>query len=181
MFTKLTNTNSQIIIPFANSTDSEYYKRTHRYSTGIVVKHIGNIYSISSGIIIERNDNEHYLTIQYDVSICIRYLGLDTLLGYDHDRVASGEIVGTTKSNVKVEVYSTQRPAGICWTLRIGNQTLYKIDPTPYVSGELVLQDSGISQVNVIHTDGQNTSINIPAELQGGLSEGIREWLTPKL
>ena len=177
MYSYLTKNNIIISIPFADTKQSYWYIRHRRYSCGCQIKTSGNIYSLTSGVVIELTKD--YLTIQYNQSICMRYIGLSSLMVSYNQQIPRGYLIGKSTDKIGVELLTVDNTSNIVWSVRIGETTFYKSDPTPYLTGEDVLDESGIDNVDVHHIDGDNDmNIQIPNEFQGNLNPEINRWLT---
>lgn len=112
------------------------------YHTGIDM-HAYNIYSISSGVVIEcdmDSDNIYVVTVQYDIDTVLRYMHMDSVQVEFGQILKDQTCIGKADNYVHFE-YATRTPSD--WPVRISDLNFYKHDPYPVLAGYILLPDSG--------------------------------------
>ena len=121
----ITNTDAVVTKECIMSKDSDGYKKTKQYHTGIDIE-ADAIYSLYDGIIVMIGSDGRGSTviIRTGSSFCVSYSNIlntaSIALGED---IHSGDTIGTVKKYVHVE-YLTHTESN--WPVRIGQDTWYK-------------------------------------------------------
>lgn len=123
----ITKTDARVVKECVMSKDSDTYKKTKQYHTGIDLE-ADAVYSLYDGIIVMiGSDSRGYTVIvRTGSTFCISYSSMKELasieLGSD---IHSGDKIGVVKNQVHVE-YLTRGESK--WPVRIGQDTWYKTD-----------------------------------------------------
>lgn len=181
MYSPLTKSDINIAVPFIDRRNADY-RRFNKYSCRCVINYTGNIYSLSDGTVIEVTDT--YLTIQHSGALCLRYISN----GFRHinvslmDNVKSGDLIAEAGYQISIEAY-TNTPANISWVVRLGELTLYKNDPKPYLDGSISLTGSGIYDATVYQIDSDENMpvMNVPSEFNTQINQVIDSWLDSQI
>lgn len=121
----ITKTDARVIEECVMSKDSDTYKKTKQYHTGIDLE-ADAVYSLYDGIIVMIGSDPRGYTviIRTGSTFCISYSSMKELasieLGSD---IHSGDEIGEVKNQVHVE-YLTRGESK--WPVRIGQDTWYK-------------------------------------------------------
>lgn len=127
---KITKSDSTLLKPWIESVNSKDYKIYKCLHSGVDISG-KSAYSICYGVIIEigKSTDGYSVSIQYDVSACIRYCYLKSIAVSIGSTVSDGQLIGTASKSIHLEYITTTKKSSI-WPVRIGQVTYYKHNPT---------------------------------------------------
>jgi len=147
----------KILKPFIHDKNSPDFKKyRNSYHTGVDVEVDGDVIALASGMVTDvgRDREGLAVTIQYDGDISLRYMGLRATSLRLGSEVDKGDIVGQTRKELHFEYIKPFPQLGIPeWPVRIGRLTHFKHDPTPIITGQIIIDNSDEWWANVdFHT-----------------------------
>lgn len=161
-YSPLTKSKAHILVPFIDNEHSQLYKEFKSFNTGITLKSDTKsndiAYSVCSGVVLcIDNYNQFYVsvTVQYDASTCVKYVGLKSTELRPNTAVQKGDIIGKYISNFMFEYFTVSKPESdediLIWQRKILFNYYYLQNPEKLVTGELDLDaDNVISETEVI-------------------------------
>lgn len=117
--------------------------------TGVTVT--GNtVYSICSGVILHvgKHEDRYSVIVQYTSEMCVIYSLLSSTDRKLGQLVKVNEVIGTTTDNVRFECAVTAKQP-VLFSVRVGSQTYYKIDPWDLLIDPRSFPDAGLDNVYV--------------------------------
>jgi len=138
-----------IIKPFIDDEHSEEFKKYGGFHTGVDVN-VFDVKALASGVVIDigRESGGVAVTVQFDVNSCLRYMHMRLINLHLGSTLKKGDSVGLSNKYLHFEYI---KPISIkpIWPVRIGKLTYYKHDPTPIITGDLVIDNTDVWYANL--------------------------------
>lgn len=143
MYSPITKTDTVVIQSWSVST--QYERQNLKINPGIDLQ-CDTVYSICNGCIVyigedPNRHNKKVVLVQYTTNLFFLYANLLSVSIHLNDIVATGQLIGSSDHFVHFETlqldYSNSQ-----LRIFIYDKTYYKIDPTPYATGSIKLNDS---------------------------------------
>lgn len=141
-FCKITLSKCQILKSFNVNSN----KNLH---TGVDIS-ANIVHNYISGVVLYTGTNGYHksVIVQYNYKYCFRYDNMIELYVYPGDILPSGVEIGKADKFVHFECLYSQSDDSR-FPVRVGSETYYKIDPTPFLYDDTLLPDpNSIYEVN---------------------------------
>lgn len=131
----ITLEDSELLKDCVMDENSEAFKRTKQYHTGLDIK-ANNVFAVYRGrvVYIGEEDSGRTVVIQTGSSFCVCYKRLLSVNVTLNDLLEPTYFIGIVDKYVHVEVYSKIRSK---WAVRVGSETWYKADANLLINGGL--------------------------------------------
>lgn len=154
LFTSVAKTESIILRDWSDNQSQGYF-------TGVILDAC-EVFSICDGVIVQVEKSIEYfqvVTIQYSVNLYIRYLNLVELADniVEGCTIKLGDHVGHTYQHKACIEVCTSDAASHKWPVRVGKQTMYKVDPLPYLEDDLIFR-----RYSQLHEVSEYEASNVP-------------------
>lgn len=137
LFTSVAKTESIILRDWSDNQSQGYF-------TGVMLDAC-EVFSICDGVIVQVEKSIEYfqvVTIQYSVDLYIRYLNVIQLADdiVEGRTIRLGQSIGHTYQNRACIEVCTSTAVSHKWPVRVGEKTIYKVDPLPYLEDDLIFR-----------------------------------------
>lgn len=175
----ITNTNSEIKMPFIDSETDPNFKQSRSYHTGVDIS-CNKVYSVLSGVVIQvcLFDDHRRIVVQYNREYAVCYANMNEIFWEVGQPVKAGSEIGVADGFVHFELWRTSKGNSL-WRTYVNNIMFYKHDPTEIVTGKTVFApiiqyDTGDQYA--IYGDGSTEAItdihNLPPSMLQEFSNG---------
>lgn len=152
-YSPLTQSATNILVPYIDDEKDSWYKQYGGYHTGVDVEGL-ETYSYQSGVVTQigkMDTNLYAIVIQYTASTSLRYANMSSLCVKQGDVISQGQLIGIAKKFVHFE-YLTKDKGTSMWPVRVGSMTYFKHDPELLFDGTVQLNANDWSKIQVADT-----------------------------
>ena len=160
---EITQSASDIIVPFIDNKNHEWYPTYGGYHTGIDISG-ESIYSYRSGVVTQigtTSDNLYTIVIQYTANVSLRYANLSSVFVSEGDVIQQGQYIGIAKKFVHFE-YLTAEQGTSRWPVRVDKLTYYKQNPEQLFDGTVNLNANDWSKITIADTTPKHVTLTEP-------------------
>jgi hypothetical protein len=167
----VTNSTATILKPYIDNVKSYQYRKYKGYHTGIDIK-TQEPRCVCIGVVTyigQNTDEGKIVVIQYTHDISFRYTNLISVQVNVGDTLTQYDLVGYCKDHVHFECISLTAKSN--WTVKVGDRTYCKIDPTGYVDNsyqyDLIYQYPIFKEIGDIYFSAEYLKENNLIEIGG--------------
>lgn len=127
----ITDVPTKILKPHIQDELDPNFKKYRGYHTGVDII-AASVYNLCPGVVVlcGKESIGQIVIVQYDLNNCISYRGFESVAVTEGQFVDTYQYLGHVKSKLHVDYITSGENV---WPVRIGDQTLYKHDPTDII------------------------------------------------
>lgn len=132
----ITQSSTNILVPFIDSDKDSWYKRYGGYHTGVDIE-ATSVYCLCAGIITYvgyDTEDLNVVTVQFNVNTTFRFANLKSVNVVEGRTIEQDELIGEADGFVHFELLTRELSK---WQVRIGHEDHWKHDPITYARGEV--------------------------------------------